>query len=111
MSDLPVADELGLVEGSVIAIPKLGLTLYRLVTPPISIDDFAPARARRGMKAPEILRIGLSHYLSASAAATVIRHAATRVAAVHLDESARVHVAKTFHHPEHVTVWAPADTL
>lgn len=60
---------------------------------------------------PEILRVGMSHYLSYDAARAVLRRPGSVVAEVHVQPQDDVHVARTGRNPDHVTVWAPPDRL
>jgi hypothetical protein len=68
---------------------------------------------QRRRNIPELLRVGLSHYLTAEAAAAYLRQPGSQVARVTLSTSLPAHVARTFSrtNPLHVTVWARADLL
>ena len=113
MTDLVEPAALGLDPAIVIAIPNSGLRVYRLVVGSPSEDDFRPMSVRRAeaVGAAELLRTGLSHYLSRAAAERVRRRAESTVVEVRLEPRADVHVAKTFRDPDHVTVWARPSTL
>lgn len=105
---------LGLPSGAVVAVPAAGLTVYRLVRGPRPVEaDFLPAPARRARVAgyPELLRIGLSHFLTVEQAVGAMRRAGSRVAEVVLPEEIGAHVARTGRTPGHLTVWAPREEL
>lgn len=66
MIELPTPGPLGLPRRAVIAVPADGLTVYRLVlSDPPSEADFAPQPLERAGRLgwPEILRLGVSHFL------------------------------------------------
>ncbi|MDQ3857905.1 MAG: hypothetical protein M3327_05580 [Actinomycetota bacterium] len=91
------------------AVPADGLTVYRLVrSDPPPLGDFVPpspelAAQRRW---PELLRPGLSHFLTREQAERVRRHRVSRIARVDLARQRGIYVARTGRRPGHVTVWA-----
>lgn len=112
--EVPTARELGLPAGTVIAIPAGGLTLYRLIRGSApDRDDFRPLRAERARarRVPELLRLGLSHFLSVEHARAVMRRPSSRVAALLVEHDMAAHVARTGRLPGHVTVWASTEDL
>jgi hypothetical protein len=113
VAELPDPGTLGLPGDAVVAVPRAGLTVYRLVSGTPSESDFHPTSKRRAqlLSIPEILRVGLSHYLSYDAARSVARRPDSVVASVHLEPRRDVHVARTGRNPDHVTVWARPDDL
>lgn len=87
MTDLPTPAPLGLPREAVVAVPADGLTVYRLVrSDPPTLRDFLPPSpelaAQRGW--PELLRAGLSHFLTAEQAGRARRHRVSRIARVDL---------------------------
>ena len=106
---------LGIPEEAVIAVPAFGLDLYRLVGPgEPSAGDFRPISKGLALKReiPELLRLGLSHYLSAEQAETWRTKPDSQIARVVVDPNPRVHVARTDRDRNgHVEVWAPADVI
>ncbi len=111
---LPLPDALGLPAGAVVAVPPDGLDVFRLVRrDPPSIEDFRPSRHQRRRDVPLLLGVGLSHYLSAEAAAAYIRQPGSMVGRVRLAAGLPTHVARTFTrtNPLHVTIWATPDLL
>jgi len=114
MRELIAPSAVGLPEDTVVAIPESGLTLYRLVQRQRPSDeDFRPMSRRRAeaIGAAELLRAGLSHYLSRTAADRVRTRPGSFIAELRLQPRADVHVAKTFRDPDHVTVWARPSLL
>lgn len=114
MVDLPRPEPLGLPPATVIAVPADGLTVYRLVRgPSVTRADFVPLSPSRARlrRVPELLRAGLSHYLSVEQAHDAIRRTDSRVAAVALTPDLSARVARTGRAPGHVTVWALGDEL
>jgi hypothetical protein len=110
----PLPDLLGLPSAAVVAVPANGLEVFRLVrSDPPTTADFQPSRYQRRRNIPELLRVGLSHYLTAEAAAAYLRQPGSQVARVTLSTGLPAHVARTFSrtNPLHVTVWARADLL
>ena len=101
--------------GTIIAVPSSGYTLFRLVaTNPPTAADFRPMSVNRAdsRKAPEILRLGLSMYLTHEGASAVTKRPTSFIATVEVPASDRIHIAKTSGgHPAHVTVWAPIDLV
>jgi len=114
MTELPTPVPLGLPREAVVAVAADGLTLYRLVrSDPPTLRDFLPpspelAAQRRW---PELLRAGLSHFLTPEQAERVRRHRVSRIARVDLEGSRGTYVARTGRTPGHVTVWAQAAVL
>lgn len=101
---------MGLPAGSVVAVPPHGLIVYRLVRsdPPTEADFVSqpPRRARRS-GLPELLRVGVSHFLTSEGAQKMRRYEGSSVA--------RPNPPTRPGHPfganrggDHVTVWAPA---
>lgn len=114
MKELPTPASLGLPREAVVAVPAHGLTVYRLVrSDPPTLRDFLPpspelAAQRRW---PELLRAGLSHFLTPEQAERVRRHRVSRIARVDLEGGRGIYVARTGRTPGHVTVWAQAAIL
>jgi hypothetical protein len=108
MTELPTPAPLGLPREAVIAVRADGLTLYRLVrSDPPTLRDFLPpspelAAQRRW---PELLRIGLSHFLTPEQAERVRRQRVSHIARVDLERGHGIYVARTGRTPGHVTVW------
>ena len=113
MTELVEPAAFGLDPATVIAVPRSGLTLYRLVMGRVSEDDVRPMSMRRAeaVDAAELLRTGLSHYLSRPVAERVRRRPGSSIVEVRLEPRPDVHIAKTFRDPDHVTVWARPSTL
>jgi hypothetical protein len=114
VTELPRPGPLGLPRSAVIAVPADGLTVYRLVlSDPPAEEDFAPhplARAER-LGWPEIIRLGVSHFLERHQAEAQRRRRDSRIARVTLRPGRRIHVARTGRTEGHVTVWAPPGEL
>ena len=113
MTELPTPGLLGLPSSAVIAIPADGLTVYRLVrTDPPTIRDFQPPSRELADRFgwPELLRAGLSHFLSPDQSERVRRSPVSRIAAVDL-KSPGIYIARTGRTPGHVTVWARPEAL
>lgn len=114
MTELPTPGQLGLPRAAVIAVPADGLTVYRLVRgDPPTLRDFqlpSPELAAR-LGWPELLRVGLSHFLRPEQAERVRRSPVSRIAAVDLTEGVGIYVARTGRTPGHVTVWARPEAL
>lgn len=114
VTELPTPARLDLPPGTVIAVPANGLTVYRLVTTdPATPADFRPQSSSRAERAgwPELLRLGLSHFLSVQAAEAARTRPGSLIARLTLLPARRIHVAKTGSRREHVTVWAPIEDL
>ncbi|MGH9068353.1 MAG: hypothetical protein ACRD0J_12840 [Acidimicrobiales bacterium] len=114
MPEPPLPESFGLPPGTVVAVPGAGLEVFRLVrSDPPTRADFLPSPHHRRPEVPQLLRVGLSHYLSAGAAASYIRRPGSLVARVTLDSGLAAHVARTFTrtNPSHVTVWAAPELL
>lgn len=114
MIELPTPSALGLPPGAVVAVPPGGLTVYRLVGGPRPAEsDFLPTPERRARAVgyAEILRLGLSHFLTVEQAVGAMRRAGSRIAAVALPDDIGAHLARTGRTPGHVTVWAPREEL
>lgn len=112
MSLLPTARDLGLPAGALIAVPADGLVVFRLVrSDPPTDDDFRPRPHRRAHHSwPEILQLGVSHFLSEDGAEGVRRHWGSSVAKVTLRPNRGIHLARTGR-ADHVTVWARIEEL
>jgi hypothetical protein len=98
----------------VIAVPADGLTVYRLVlSDPPTEADFAPQPLERAERVgwPEIVRLGVSHFLERGQAEAQRRRRDSRVARVTLHPAHRIHLARTGRTAGHVTVWAPPGEL
>jgi len=111
---LPTPGQLGLPRAAVIAVPADGLTVYRLVrSDPPTLRDFqlpsTELAARLGW--PELLRVGLSHFLRPEQTERVRRSPVSRIAAVDLAEGVRIYVGRTGRTPGHVSVWARSEAL
>ena len=106
---------LGVPADAVIAVPNFGLDLYRLVSSDDpGPEDFEPVPAwvarKRGI--PELLRQGLSHFLTAEQADAVRTKAGSHVARVVLHRDPRIFIARTDRdRPGHVEVWLPPDLI
>ena len=114
MAALPEPSANDLPPGTVIAVPAGALTVYRLVrTDPPTLRDFRPPSAElaAGRGWPELLRVGLSHFLEAEQARRVRRTPLSFVARVELPQAQGVYVARTGRQAGHVTVWAPPTAL
>ena len=115
MAELPEPDSYGLPAGSVVAVPAEGLTVYRLLYGRVPVaEDFRSQSPQRAAQAgtPELLRAGLSHFLTLADAERARALPASRVARIVLEPGRGIHVARTGRRPGHVTVWArPADLL
>lgn len=111
--DLPSAKDLGLPEGSFVAVAAPAIRAYRLVrTDPPTERDFqpmSPAARARHVNSPEILKSGISHFLVASDARNVARRPDPLLAEVLLDGPG-IHVARS-RLASHVTVWAEPSVL
>lgn len=114
MPELPLPEAFELPQGSVIAVPAQGIVVYRLVRgASVTEADFVSlslARARL-RHVPELLRVGLSHYLTAEEARAVMRRVGSRVAAVSLNADLNARIARTGRAPGHVTVRASVADL
>lgn len=113
MPALPTPRALGLPSAAVIAVPVNGLVVFRLVrSDPPTDSDFrgqSPTRARlSGL--PELLRLGVSHFLTVEGAERVRRDERSSLARVVLQPDRGIHVARTGSR-DHVTVWAPEGEL
>jgi hypothetical protein len=114
VNELPTPGPLGLPRETVVAVPADGLSVYRLVrSDPPTLQDFLPpspelAAQRRW---PELLRVGLSHFLPPEQAEQLRRHRVSRIARIDLDRGRGIYVARTGRTPGHVTVWAQAAVL
>jgi hypothetical protein len=113
MAALPTPRAHGLPSAAVIAVPVDGLAVFRLVrSDPPTEGDFtgqSPSRARlSGL--PELLRLGVSHFLTAEGAERVRRDERSSLARVVLRPDRGIHAARTGSR-DHVTVWAPAGEL
>lgn len=112
--NLPSAERLALPVGSVVAVPGDGLTVYRLIRSdePDALD-FEPQPVVRAIAAgwPELIRLGLSHFLTADQARGARARPSSRIVAVRLTPGTGVHIARTGRRPGHVTVWGRAETL
>lgn len=113
---LPVAADLGLPEGAVVAISlrpiSANFTVYRLIADARPSErDFRcmSVDAARRRSVPELFRVGLSHWLAPEQALLSRRHSASRVVAVVLPATAQV--ARTGRQQGHVTVWADPGEL
>ena len=111
---LPAPADLGLPRGAVVAIPADGLAVYRLIaggTP--TAADFRPQSPERARLAgwPEILRVGLSHFLTVEDARRARVRPGSSIAIVTLAHDVQIHVARTGRRPGHVTVWARPEEL
>jgi hypothetical protein len=114
MTELPTPVSLGLPREAVVAVPADGLTVYRLVrSDPPTLRDFLPASPKLAAQRrwPELLRAGLSHFLTTEQAERVRRHRVSRIARVDLAGGRGIYVARTGRTPGHVTVWAQAAIL
>ncbi len=75
----PTPLDLGLPPEAVVAVPADGLPLYRLIRSETPLaSDFAPVAPERAavVGLPELLRVGLSHYLEPWQAEAVRAHCA-----------------------------------
>jgi hypothetical protein len=114
VSELPIPGPLGLPRDAVIAVPADGLTVYRLVlSDPPTEADFTPQPLERAERLgwPEIVRLGVSHFLERGQAEVQRRRRDSRVARVTLAAGRRIHVARTGRTAGHVTVWASPGEL
>jgi hypothetical protein len=114
MTELPGGAALGLPRGTVIAVPADGLSVYRLVlSDPPTESDFAPQPLERATRLawPELIRLGVSHFLERDQARAQRRRRDSLIARIALDSGRGIHVARTGRTDGHVTVWAPPGEL